>query len=104
VDSTFISLFYKTFSGFNCLLRALVSSKTKAKDFLPGTDLASKQTFFCYFIFGNCPTICSILIVLLTIMAPKVDLPALLTTILLLCTGKVAIPLVFLISPNFSIS
>jgi hypothetical protein len=29
----FISLFYKTFSGFNCFLRALVSSKTKAKDF-----------------------------------------------------------------------
>jgi hypothetical protein len=37
------------FSGFNFLLSVLFSLKRKAKDFFPGTDLASKQAlfFFC---------------------------------------------------------
>jgi len=29
-------------AGFNCFLIALISSKRKAKDFFPGTALASK--------------------------------------------------------------
>jgi hypothetical protein len=53
MDSAFLVLFLllAVFSGFNCLLSTLVSSKRKmkAKDFFPGSALASKQAllFFC---------------------------------------------------------
>jgi hypothetical protein len=42
-DSTFLFLEFALFGGFNCLclLIALISSKRKAKDFFPGTALAS---------------------------------------------------------------
>jgi hypothetical protein len=40
-------LLLAAFSGFHCLLGALISSKRKAKDFFPGPALASKQAFFC---------------------------------------------------------
>jgi hypothetical protein len=44
-------LLLAVFSGFNCLLSELISSKRKrkAKDFIPGPALASKQAllFFC---------------------------------------------------------
>jgi hypothetical protein len=42
MESAFLFLLLTVFSGFNCLLSALISSKRKAKDFFPGTALASK--------------------------------------------------------------
>jgi hypothetical protein len=44
MDSAFLFLLLAVFSGFNCLLSALISSKRqrKAKDFFPGSALASK--------------------------------------------------------------
>jgi hypothetical protein len=50
MDSAFLFLLLAVFSGFNCILSALISSnsKGKAKDFSPGPDLASKQDFFSY--------------------------------------------------------
>jgi hypothetical protein len=51
MDSAFLFLFLllAVFSGFNCLLSALISSKMKheAKDFFPDPDLASKQASLC---------------------------------------------------------
>jgi hypothetical protein len=51
MDSAFLFLLLAFFSGFNCLLSALISSKRqmKAKDFFPGPALASNQAllFFC---------------------------------------------------------
>jgi hypothetical protein len=52
MDSAFLVhfLLVAVFSGFNCLLSALISSKRKqqANYFFPGLSLASKQGFFCY--------------------------------------------------------
>jgi hypothetical protein len=44
MDSAFLFLLLAVFSGFNCLLTASISSKTKrkAKDFFPDPALASK--------------------------------------------------------------
>jgi hypothetical protein len=44
MDSAFLFLLLAVFSGFNCLLSALISSKRarKPKDFFPGPALASK--------------------------------------------------------------
>jgi hypothetical protein len=42
MDSAFLFLLLAVFSGFNCILSALISSKRKAKDFFPGPALASK--------------------------------------------------------------
>jgi hypothetical protein len=49
MDSAFLLLLLAVFSGFNCLLSVLISSKRKqqAKDFFPVLALASKQAFFC---------------------------------------------------------
>jgi hypothetical protein len=51
MDSAFLVLFLllAIFSGFNCLLSALISSKRqrKAKDFSPSPALASELTYFC---------------------------------------------------------
>jgi hypothetical protein len=43
-------LLLASFSGFNFLLSALISSKKnrKSKDFFPGPNLASNQAFSCY--------------------------------------------------------
>jgi hypothetical protein len=41
MDSAFLLFLLAVFSGFNCLLSALISSKKKAKDFFPGPALAS---------------------------------------------------------------
>jgi hypothetical protein len=49
MDSAFL-LLLAVFSGFNCLLRAIIISKRMAKDFFPAPALASKQAllfFFC---------------------------------------------------------
>jgi hypothetical protein len=46
MDSAFLFLLLAVFSGFNCILSALISSKRKAKDYFPGPALASKQAFF----------------------------------------------------------
>jgi hypothetical protein len=43
MDSAFLFLLLAVVSGFNCLLSALVSTKSKAKDFFPGPALSSKQ-------------------------------------------------------------
>jgi hypothetical protein len=52
MDSAFLVLFLllAVFSGFNCLLSALIYSKRtrKAKDIYLGPTLFSKQAFFCY--------------------------------------------------------
>jgi hypothetical protein len=47
MDSVFLFLLLTVFSGFNCLLSALISSRRtrKAKDFFLGPALASKQAF-----------------------------------------------------------
>jgi hypothetical protein len=42
MDSDSLFLLLAVFSGFNCLLSALISSKRKAKDYFPGPALASK--------------------------------------------------------------
>jgi hypothetical protein len=42
MDSAFLFLLLAVFSGFNCLLSALISSKKKAKDFFPGPAFVSK--------------------------------------------------------------
>jgi hypothetical protein len=44
MDSAFLFLLLAVFSGFNCLLSELISSKRtrKAKYFFPGPALASK--------------------------------------------------------------
>jgi hypothetical protein len=42
MDSAFLFLLLAVFSGFNSLLSALISSKSKAKDFFPDPDLALK--------------------------------------------------------------
>jgi hypothetical protein len=49
MNSAFLFLLLAVFSGFKCLLSALISSKKKyeTKDFFPGPALASKQDFFC---------------------------------------------------------
>jgi hypothetical protein len=36
MDSVFLFLLLAVFSGFNCILSALISSKRKAKDFFTG--------------------------------------------------------------------
>jgi hypothetical protein len=41
MDLSILFLLLAVFSGFNCLLSALFSSKRKSKDFFPGPDLAS---------------------------------------------------------------
>jgi hypothetical protein len=46
-NSAFLLLLLAVFSGFNYLLIALFSSKRKARDFFPGSDMASNQAFFC---------------------------------------------------------
>jgi hypothetical protein len=46
MDSAFLYLLLAVFSGFNCLLSALISSKNKAEYFFTGPALASKQAFF----------------------------------------------------------
>jgi hypothetical protein len=55
-------------------LSALISSKRqrKAKDFFPGSALASKQAFFLLFKFGNCSAISRVVVVLVTIVTPHV--------------------------------
>jgi hypothetical protein len=45
MDSAFLFLLLVVFSGFNCLLIALISSKRKAKDFFLGPAFASNKTF-----------------------------------------------------------
>jgi hypothetical protein len=49
MDSAFLFLLLVVFSGFNFLLSALITSKKEAKDYFPGSALASKQAlfFFC---------------------------------------------------------
>jgi hypothetical protein len=49
MDSSFLFFLLAVFSGFNCLLSALISSKRKmkAKDFFLGPVFASKQALFC---------------------------------------------------------
>jgi hypothetical protein len=48
MGSAFLFLLFAVFSGFNCLLCALISSKRKEKTqgFFPGPALASKQALF----------------------------------------------------------
>jgi hypothetical protein len=54
MDSAFLFLMLAVFSGFNCLLSALISSKRnrKAKDFFPGSALASKQALLVFIDYG----------------------------------------------------
>jgi hypothetical protein len=49
MDSSFLFLLLAVFSGFTCLLSALIYSKRarKTKGFFPGPALASKQAYFC---------------------------------------------------------
>jgi hypothetical protein len=51
MDSAFLFLLLAVFSGFNCLLSALISSKRneKANKFFPGPALASKQALFFFY-------------------------------------------------------
>jgi hypothetical protein len=51
-DSVFLFLPLAVFSGFNCHLCSLISSKRKrkAKDFFMGSAMASKRAFFCYLV------------------------------------------------------
>jgi hypothetical protein len=51
MDSAFLFLLLAVFSGCDCtcLLSASISSKMNAKEFFPGSAMASKQAFFCYF-------------------------------------------------------
>jgi hypothetical protein len=42
MDSDFLFFLLAVFSGFHCLLIALISPKRKAKDFFQGPALASK--------------------------------------------------------------
>jgi hypothetical protein len=75
MDSAFLFLLLAVFSGFNCLLNALISSKRKAKDFFPGQSLASKKFFFMLFEFGNCSAISRVVVVLVTILTPHIGPP-----------------------------
>jgi hypothetical protein len=45
MDSAFLFLLLVVFSGFKCLLSALISLKRKPKDFFPSPYLASKKVF-----------------------------------------------------------
>jgi hypothetical protein len=45
MDSAFLLLLLAVFSGFSCLLSALISSTSKAKDFFAGPSFASKRVF-----------------------------------------------------------
>jgi hypothetical protein len=74
-DSVFLFLLLAIFSGFNCILSALMSSKRKrkAKDFFPGPALASKKAFFCCLNLAiNCSAISHVVVVLITMVTPHV--------------------------------
>jgi hypothetical protein len=76
MDSAILFLLFAVFSGFNCLLSALISSKSKQE----GQRLLSWFSFgfkaslvlFLLFKFGNCSEIRLVVVVFVTIVTPHV--------------------------------
>jgi hypothetical protein len=67
-------LLLAVFSGFNCLLRALISSKNKeGQRLLSWSGLGFKASLFLLFKFGDYSAISRVVVVLITIVTPHVE-------------------------------
>jgi hypothetical protein len=79
-DLSFIFLLLAIFSGFNCLLSALISSKRKRKAHIlrPGSRFGFKARLFLLFELGNCSAISLVVVVLVIIVTPHVVCPRIL--------------------------
>jgi hypothetical protein len=70
-------LLLAVFSGFNCLLSALISSKRKQEGqrLLSGSSFGFKASLvvFLLFKFGNCSAISRVVVVFVTIVTPHVE-------------------------------
>jgi hypothetical protein len=76
VGSAFLFLLLAVFSGFNCLLSALISSKRKQEGqrLLSGSSFGFKENLalFLLFKFGDCSAISSVVVALVTIVTSHV--------------------------------